>query len=107
MKYFPDSKQQSLFGSEGASSEEPASTRQKQNMAEHESGRDFAADIPSVSAQERRRQYDAQRAQTRINIYEQFSSWRRIREELKFGTDKQLAEFFISGYLSRRNALPW
>ena len=44
---------------------------------------------------EKKRRYNAQRAKTRIYLYEQFVPWRELKEQLNLQNDEQLADFLI------------
>ena len=61
-----------------------------------------------MAAQEKRKTYDADRNRSRISLCERIDPWRKLRNDLNFTQDKELAEFLIQCYLSgRNNASKW
>ena len=46
-------------------------------------------------------------ATVRIYLYEQIVQWRALKTELNFNRDKELAEFLMGSYLSKRNVVKW
>ena len=58
-------------------------------------------------AARKRKEYEARRGKSRVNLYEQFVPWAELKSELNFDTHEQLAEFLINFYSSGRNAAKW
>ena len=56
-------------------------------------------------AARKRKEYEARRGKSRVNLYEQFVPWTELKSERNFDTHEQLAEFLINFYLSGRNAV--
>ena len=76
------------------------------NMEDDESHISSAKGVSSDTAtdeKKRRRQYNVERAKTRIYLYEQFVPWRSLRDQMNLEDDEKLAEFLINNYLSSSN----
>ena len=59
-------------------------------------------------AARKRKEYEARRGKSRINLYEQFVPWTKLKSDLNFDTHEQLAEFLINFYSSgQRTASKW
>jgi hypothetical protein len=55
--------------------------------------------------------YETKRSKSRIYLYEQFATWRQLKEELNLVSDEQLAAILLNDYFSRRRRdrrpIPW
>ena len=79
--------------------------------AEEEGTREIAEDVvldlEPTGVEEKRKAHDAERSKSRLYLYEQIVQWRALKTELNFNRDKELAEFLMGSYLSKRNVVKW